>query len=940
MPPGTRRPSIPSGTTLDLDLDPTAAALQAALGSRVVLIRALDQGGMGQVYLGRDPQLKRFVAVKVLGLALGPDVEARARFQLEAQAIAAVSHPYVVDIYGIGELPDGTPYFIMEYVAGGNMATRIATSGPLPIAAAQRVLGEVASALAAAHRRGIVHRDVKPANVLWDRETDRCAVSDFGIATLMRTSDDDEEMRITRAGMAVGSPAYMSPEQLLTEPATPASDVYAMGLLGYELLTGRGPFDATTPSAMIAAHLRDTPRPLHDLRPEAPPALAALLERCLAKDAAARPSADDVARALIPGAPDPLEWPPPGLEGVMGGLWRFTPWPAALATILLLPIGLLALPGNWFGGESVGWTLAFALTILTGCSALVVGLVAVWRALRSTARAASLGYGWLTITEVAADRRGDTGSLIAGTREYLSLTGRERARLRVQRLVAALVAACTGPLALLCGIAALMLLGGRRGGAAPFFWIIAGCLLAPATIARVIAVREDRRLRPLRRQHGDAIAVAHSQELIAPSWYAAFERARTGQRVGAGTRLQTGIIYLGGLALAAVLAWCASVLLLAGMFIFIARAVDATMYRGNYATAIARAEAVRPAVAYRGPVDSSISPLEAGEAVAAMGTMSSRIAPSPLERPPVRRYPTWTLPEVVPGLFPADSTRRDWIPIAIGAARRGLTAQQRDFLVRAAANPGRAEFSRAAAAPSIDVLGGLLVLPLPAMMSSAQLPTGAYGVLRAAAESHGALVALDVADGRIPDAERHAREVIALGASFMDGPRPFDVGIGTRMVRLGIEMLDAVYVATGRDRAARDFLDAVVRGGAGTVIGNVGADRRTLREAIFDPRIPRGIRMQLLPYTLFQSCSDPNQLLFGMTDEDRRLRRYATDSLARFPSERAIIELDDRMAPGRPRPPRAPGVDFADLARVVDAVVGGHRFEGCASYYVSPPRAT
>ncbi|MBC7672635.1 MAG: serine/threonine protein kinase, partial [Polaromonas sp.] len=257
----SRRSSAGSFNTLStLEHDVVGLALQEALGGRVVVIRPLGQGGMGQVYLGRDPQLKRFVAIKVLGRTLGQDAEAHARFQREAQAIAAVSHPNVVDIYSIGELPDGTPYFVMQHVAGGSMAERIATSGPLPVEAAERVLGEVAAALAAAHRRGIIHRDVKPGNVLWDEYGERATVSDFGIASIQQREGEDADVRITATGMTVGSPAYMSPEQLMNEPITPKSDVYGLGLLGYELITGRGPYGANTPSELVAAHLRDEPR--------------------------------------------------------------------------------------------------------------------------------------------------------------------------------------------------------------------------------------------------------------------------------------------------------------------------------------------------------------------------------------------------------------------------------------------------------------------------------------------------------------------------------------------------------------------------------------------------------------------------------------------------------------------------------------------------------
>src|SRR6185369_16650511 len=192
--PRSSRPSRQSVTSTPihtLEHDAVAVALQAALGARVLLIRTIGEGGMGRVYLARDPQLKRFVAVKVLVQTQAVDAESHARFQREAQSIAAIAHPNVVQIYGIGELPDGRPYFIMQYVSGGSMAERLAKSGPLPVEAAETVLGDVAAALSAAHRRGIVHRDVKPANVLWDEDGERATVSDFGIVLFHETEDTE-----------------------------------------------------------------------------------------------------------------------------------------------------------------------------------------------------------------------------------------------------------------------------------------------------------------------------------------------------------------------------------------------------------------------------------------------------------------------------------------------------------------------------------------------------------------------------------------------------------------------------------------------------------------------------------------------------------------------------------------------------------------------------
>ena len=444
------RQSYSGASIPTLEHDAIAVALQEALGGRVLLIRPIGEGGMGRVYLGRDPQLKRFVAVKVLLQSLGAADEAHARFQREAQAIAAVSHANVVAIYGVGELPDGTPYFIMQHVAGGSMAERLAASGPLPIDVAEGVLGDVAAALAAAHRRGIVHRDVKPANVLWDEDGERATVSDFGIASLQEPEGDESDMRITASGMAVGSPAYMSPEQLLTEPITPKSDIYALGLLGYELLTAHGPYDANTPAEVVAAHLRDTPRRLSELRPDVPPNLETLLFRCLAKSPNERPTADEVMLALTPGAADALEWPPPGLERARGALWRLVLMPAAGTVFLLFPLLLFVHLGSRGVSEGpTAWPFFLAASSLLGFVAFVRAGLRAWRLRDVLSRAARLGYGWGTLAEVIADRRGDSGSLIAGTREYAALSPAERARLRALRVAQATLLFLASPMALI-----------------------------------------------------------------------------------------------------------------------------------------------------------------------------------------------------------------------------------------------------------------------------------------------------------------------------------------------------------------------------------------------------------------------------------------------------------------------------------------------------------
>jgi serine/threonine-protein kinase len=191
----------------------------------------------------------------------------------------------------------------MPYVHGRTAEDLLKAEGKLPVGQATQILREVASALAFAHGKGIVHRDVRPANVLWDEERSRARLTDFGIAAVINLSGT-ETTRLTKTGQLLGEPMHLSPEQLLDEGISELADMYLFGILGYELLAGRGPYDARTPTEWINAHLNKEPRDLKELRPDAPAELAQLLRRCLAKQPQHRPSAKDVARALEgPAAP-------------------------------------------------------------------------------------------------------------------------------------------------------------------------------------------------------------------------------------------------------------------------------------------------------------------------------------------------------------------------------------------------------------------------------------------------------------------------------------------------------------------------------------------------------------------------------------------------------------------------------------------------------------
>ena len=271
--------------------------LQASLGESYRLERELGGGGMSRVFVAQDTRLGREVVVKVLSPDLAAGVNSD-RFHREILVAAQLQHPHVVPVLSAGET-DGLPYFTMPYVAGESLRRRLDGGKALPVVEAVAVLRDVARALAYAHEHGVVHRDIKPDNVLIAGGS--AAVTDFGIAKALsssRTFGGGESL--TRIGNSLGTPAYMAPEQVAADPnADHRVDIYSFGAMAYELLTGAPPFHGRPPHAVLSAHLAEQPAPIETRAPQLPPALAALVMKCLAKNPADRPqTADELARAL------------------------------------------------------------------------------------------------------------------------------------------------------------------------------------------------------------------------------------------------------------------------------------------------------------------------------------------------------------------------------------------------------------------------------------------------------------------------------------------------------------------------------------------------------------------------------------------------------------------------------------------------------------------
>jgi len=275
--------------------------LQQTLGGRYKLLNELGSGGMAVVWRGRDEVLGRPVAVKVLAGRFAGDPQSRARIRDEARHAATLSHPNIAQVYDYGESAEGDtplPYVVMELINGPTLQQRVA-GGPLPPRTVLRICGEVAAALAAAHADGLVHRDIKMANILVS--TSGAKVVDFGISAAIGPGSPED--------LVVGTPAYLAPERLTGAAVEPASDVYALGVLLYRLLAHHAPWSVETTTQMLDAHIYLEPAPLPQL-PGVPPAVADLVARCLRKSPADRPSAAEVSAALGDAAEAAILQPP------------------------------------------------------------------------------------------------------------------------------------------------------------------------------------------------------------------------------------------------------------------------------------------------------------------------------------------------------------------------------------------------------------------------------------------------------------------------------------------------------------------------------------------------------------------------------------------------------------------------------------------------------
>jgi serine/threonine protein kinase len=280
-------------------MDDTSGPTQPIIGDTLLaeryrLLDKVGEGGAAEVFRARDQRLDRVVAIKILRRQFVNEQAARTRFLNEARAAAGLAHPNIVDVYDFGQTPDGSMFIAMQFVEGQNLKDMLQRRGRMTAAESVSIVTQVCAALSAAHARGLIHRDVKPQNILVDRKG-HARLGDFGIVKALSGPE------LTQAGMTFGTAAYLSPEQATGEPVGPASDVYSLGCVMYEMLSGTPPFTGDNPAIVAYKQVWEQPRPLHDLAPEVPPSLESVVMRCLLKDPRARYPNTDTLAADLPG---------------------------------------------------------------------------------------------------------------------------------------------------------------------------------------------------------------------------------------------------------------------------------------------------------------------------------------------------------------------------------------------------------------------------------------------------------------------------------------------------------------------------------------------------------------------------------------------------------------------------------------------------------------
>jgi len=879
--------------------DLETANLKELLQNELAPLQMLEMaglGGMGEIYLARDPRLRRTLAVKVLRSELVADKQARARFFREAQVIAGLSHPNIIAIHSVGELKDGTPYFVMDYVDGGSLEDRLQKDGPFSVRATKRIIGEVASALSVAHAKGVVHRDIKASNVLFDSNTGRALVTDWGIAALDATASLSPDRRLTQTGAIIGSPQFMSPEQLAGDDVGPETDVYSLGLLAYELLTGQGPFEAETPRALMIAHLREEPTPLAAAHEGVDPELESVIGRCLAKTPRDRPSAEDIAGRFAPGAEAVLEWPPPGLEPLIGSVFKYQVGWGLLGLVVALPVFLaFAARVPWDGQDEIrsllqgelGIFLLFAAVYGLGSVVLMVQFIserqsvtvgsgAVEGIQSPASKALQLGHGWRTIWEVCMDRWGDFGNLLAGQREYAILDDEERARVRRRIMLKGIL--FTG-LSTLFPFAVMVAAAAISGRWMPMWMIGSLCLGVPGVVftAALILPTDPKSVRRARSEltRGRSAVAVHQSEVLA--WQESRGKATGGAVPPAGRPVHRHTWWVAQ-GVQAVLSIVITAYLLASLTtLAVGQRFNVSQDQLGLGDRFKRLSATAQ---IRLEADARTSPSGARALVDSIESWDMN------DHPWQRGLPSDATPEASQLVHPESAL--GFVPDrVIPEALRGVSPQELAYLGRFEGDPRLDWFARLARAEGYDPN---LVDSYPEGIRFKERAYRSYAGVREVAASRLATAGHLVARGQIDAGERALREVYSVGYLIaVESNDVTEASIGRSIATMGLDGLQQLYVGLGRyDEAAglteTSDLRPTPSGWAGWVESAQGivADSMQLRSV-------RLLTMHEL--VLAYECSSLEGLILGVPPDVSGLVSETAESLVRYPSDAVLVEM-------------------------------------------------
>jgi len=930
------------------EVERIAAELRSALAPRYELLDLLGEGGMGCVFRAREESLRRLVAVKVLAPSLAEDDVARARFTRESRAVAAISHANVIGVYGVGETPGlKLPFIVMQYVDGPTLASWMQTHRRASEATGRRIVGEIASALAAAHSHGVVHRDVKPSNVLIEATTGRAIVVDFGVSALLTPTEATPDVAYTTTtGSVVGTPIYMSPEQAGGDRVQEPSDVYSLGVVAHELFASELPFKANSAMGWAAAHMRDTPAALVTRRAEISPEVLQLVDRCLAKDPSERPRAHEVATVMAPSIESEIAWPPPGLGPLLGrghvlGRIAMVLTAAAIlvALCLTLPPAMARSGPQWWtyyaegrdvSGSALGvvnetntaaspvtlwiWRIALGSGLATFLIAAAAFLLIALRAAVRAAGARRLGWRWATIVDVAMDPDGRNGLLLAGARELAAVPAeRRRSALGARReivgwrlVVGSWNAVALGAWALAAATGAMQL----DGSGALMDWPVLVLMAVPAIGAGALVwlamANEGRFLAPLsrRRPHNPSSITAEADASTAvATWYAAIDLASGGRVVTASEPPQPGKLPLLTTLVLAVMAMLAFGGLAGIGLVVVANLVAARnleLMGSETAQLVATMRRLRetdPLGAARRawvgflPTTIPLSAADARREIVRLGR-----GPSTSESLPA--YPT------PPARLLGASSKggaRPAVVDAIRAAAKGLTADSASLFVAAAAHP-RTQAVRRLRASEASRFTASLDRPLAEYRSLREVPEPPYAELRAGAQANALGAVAAIARRDYAEAERRLGENAARAERFLAVPRRFTGAFGAGLLQeMALLPLAEVEDLRGDPRSgvelrrAADTVRVLVLDPAWSsrLIGLAATpdDMRTYTVAVRDPHLPAGVRAEGFDGGVLGFCLNPREVVSGPQPSRREWVRAAADSISDMSEARELAAL-------------------------------------------------